>query len=242
MRSSRANTPQEGVPDMRSPDHQQQMESMSKPQTNRAPSGPSPLPGGPYGAGGMPQDPRMRPQPGVMPPGAFPPRPNYQPDYGAQDPYASYPSQRYPPSRYPTPGAVYSMMPPPPPPSSSSSGYPPEYQKMWPYMMPPEHQNYPRPPYHQPPDMYTRSGTSYPPMSNGVSPPRGPPMRYSHPPQQLPPSGMEGIVPPQTSASQQDQHQMNYPPNRSDSRGQFCEFHFLCSGCILNYSLFFSYR
>ncbi|KAH9278144.1 Trithorax group protein osa [Echinococcus granulosus] len=238
LRSSRANTPQEGAPDMRSPvsqpDQQQQMDSMPKSQPNRTPGGPSPLPG--YGPG-MPQDTRMNPgmvRPGVMGPGAFPPRSSYPPEYG-QDPYAPYPLQRYPPppqsSRYPAPGGGYSMMPPPPPPTSS--GYPPpppaEYQKMWPYMMP-DHPNYPRP-YH--PDMYSRGGGGYPqppPMSNGLSSPRGPTMRYPHPPM----GSMESVVPPsQPPNSQQDQSPGNFPPsqqtNRADSRDEAMSSRISCS-------------
>lgn len=219
LRSSRANTPQEGgtstVPD-------QQMDSSStgppaKSQPNRTASqqqpqcGPSPLP------------PNYPPQQGAMsirPPGNFPPRPGYPAEY-SQDPYgAPYPPiQRYPPpqqSRYPNPGGCYSMMPPPPPPTA---GYPPsEYpQKMWPSyppnMIPPDHpSNYPpqRSPYQPQQDMYGRGPyPPGPPMANGASPtpPRGPPptqMRYPHPSDQ---SGVMSQPPALAPSTQQQQEQ-----------------------------------
>uniref|UniRef100_A0A5K3EGI9 ARID domain-containing protein n=1 Tax=Mesocestoides corti TaxID=53468 RepID=A0A5K3EGI9_MESCO len=227
LRSSRANTPQENASEMRSPlqpppEHQQQIDSVPKSQPNRPPGGPSPLPG--YGSG-MPQDTRMGPgtlRPGVMSPGVYPPRSGYPPPEYGQDPYGPYSLQRYPPpppqsSRYPTPGG-YTMMPPPPPPASG--GYPPtaDYQKMPPYMMP-DHSNYPRP---YQPDMYTRSGYSQPPMSNGVSPPpRGMAMRYPPPPT----GGLEGVVSPNSQQEQQPpsfppQQQQPQPPNRAEPRDE----------------------
>ncbi|VDN96685.1 unnamed protein product [Rodentolepis nana] len=245
LRSSRANTPQEGGTSTAS---DQQMDSSStcppsKAQPNRtAPQqqpqgGPSPLP------------PNYPPQQGGMsirPPGNFPPRPGYPPEYN-QDPYGGPypPMQRYPPpqqSRYSNPGSCYSMMPPPPPPNA---GYPSsEYsQKMWPSyptnMMQPDHpSNYPpqRPSYQPQQDMFGRGPypSGPPPMANGASPtpPRGPTqthMRYPHPPD-------HGGVMPQppthvlSTQQQQDQSpvvfptlssqqpQSNRPETRDDSR------------------------
>ncbi|KAM3186239.1 hypothetical protein ACTXT7_004735 [Hymenolepis weldensis] len=245
LRSSRANTPQEGgtstVPD-------QQMDPSStgpsaKSQPNRTASqqqpqcGPSPLP---------PNYPPQQTAMSIRPPGNFPPRPGYPAEY-SQDPYGTPypPMQRYPPpqqSRYPNPGGCYSMMPPPPPPTA---GYPPsEYpQKMWPSyppnMIPPDHpSNYPpqRPPYQPQQDMYGRGPyPPGPPMANGASPtpPRGPPptqMRYPHP------SDQSGVMPqppalaPSTQQQQEQspaagfsapasqQPQSNRPETRDDSR------------------------